>query len=224
MFRRLAASALFAGLGAGAFATLLQLWFAVPLLMEGELYETGVRTHFSATGGESDAGAPNIWEEPVRHLGSFGSNLIAYTGFAFLLVAGFLLAGRAGHEVTARRGLVWGLAGFLAVHLAPAMGLPPELPGTIGAELAGRQAWWALCVGSTALGLALIAFGRGPVWIAVAVAALLLPHVIGAPHTGAWFGVAPPELAAHFATASLGVAAASWALLGTLAGALWARG
>ena len=201
MFRRLAASALFAGLGAGAFATLLQLWFAVPLLMEGELYETGVRTHFSATGGESDAGAPNIWEEPVRHLGSFGSNLIAYTGFAFLLVAG-----------------------FLAVHLAPAMGLPPELPGTIGAELAGRQAWWALCVGSTALGLALIAFGRGPVWIAVAVAALLLPHVIGAPHTGAWFGVAPPELAAHFATASLGVAAASWALLGTLAGALWARG
>ena len=224
MLSRLAASALFAGLGAGAFATLLQLWFAVPLLMEGELYETGARTHFTATGGQSDAGVPDIWEEPARHLGSFGTNLIAWTGFALLLIAGFVLARRWGHEVTARLGLVWGLAGFLAVHLAPAIGLPPELPGTIGAELGARQAWWTLAVGASALGLGLLAFGPGPAWIALGALSLLLPHVIGAPHTGAYFGVAPPELAAHFATASLGVAAASWALLGALAGALWSRG
>ena len=42
----------------------------------------------------------------------------------------------------ARNGLLWGLAGFLAVNLAPAAGLSPELPGMPAGDLLARQVWW----------------------------------------------------------------------------------
>ncbi len=48
MVQRLFAGGLFAGLSAGALAALLQLVFVVPLIHQGELYETGVLTHFAA--------------------------------------------------------------------------------------------------------------------------------------------------------------------------------
>ncbi len=49
-------------------------------------------------------------------------------------------------------GALWGAAGWLAVHLLPAIGLPPELPGFPAADLGDRQVWWVATVG---------AFGRG---------------------------------------------------------------
>ena len=223
MTRHLLTSALFAGLAAGLVATLLQLVFVVPLLLEGELYETGVRLHFSATGAQSQAGAPTVLAELGRHIGTVGINLIAYTGFALVLLAGFAVAERAGHAVTARRGAVWGLAGFVAVQLAPAFGLPPELPGTIGADLGARQVWWAGCVAATLAGIALIAFGRGLVPVGAGTLLIALPHLIGAPGIDTYFGVAPPELASHFVTRALGVAAVTWVVLGAMAGGLWSR-
>jgi predicted cobalt transporter CbtA len=90
------------------------------------------------------------------------------------------------------------------------------------ADLAARQAWWALTVAATALGLALLAFGRGP-QAALGAALILLPHALGAPQAGGHEGAVPPGLAAGFATRSLGVAALSWAILGAAAGAWAAR-
>jgi predicted cobalt transporter CbtA len=52
---------------------------------------------------------------------------------------------------------------------------------------------------------------------------VLAPHVIGAPHLDTYFGVAAPELAAEFATRSLGFAAMGWVVLGTIAGAMLGR-
>lgn len=226
MTRQIFASALFAGLAAGVLAALLQFAFVVPLLLEGELFETGARVHFAGADGvpQSVAGGVGLSAELGRHLGTLAMNLIAYTGFALVLVAGFALAQRAGHRVTPRSGLVWGLAGFVAVQLAPAAGLPPELPGTTAADLGLRQGWWALCVATTAAGLGLIAFGRGALALAGAVVLILLPHVVGAPHLDTYFGIAPPELSALFATRSLAVAAASWAVLGLVAATFWSRG
>jgi len=91
------------------------------------------------------------------------------------------------------------------------------------ADLPVRQAWWALCVASTALGLAALAFGRLAGVLALGALLILLPHVLGAPQTPSHDGTAPPGLAAALATSSLGVAALSWAILGTLAGALAER-
>lgn len=225
MTKQLLTSGLIAGLAAGLFAALLQFAFVVPLLMEGELYETGVRTHFDAIGGiQSEAGAPAIGADLSRHLGTLAINAVAYIGFALVLVAGFALAERAGHRVNPKQGVIWGLAGFVAVQLAPAFGLPPELPGTIAADLASRQMWWAACVGASAIGLALIAFGKSPLSVVVGIALIAAPHLWGAPRIDTYFGISPPELSAHFVTRSLGVAAASWVALGAVASFLWARG
>ena len=45
--------------------------------------------------------------------------------FALILTACFALSGR---PVTGQTGVLWGLAGFAIVSLAPALGLPPEVP------------------------------------------------------------------------------------------------
>lgn len=224
MLRHLLTSALLAGLAAGLLATALQLAFVVPLIFEGELYETGARLHFSATGSPlSVAGHPDIWAEPSRHIGTFAMNLVTWSGFAFVLVSAFAMAERFGSKVDGRSGATWGLCAFIAIQLAPAAGLPPELPGSVGADLATRQLWWMGTVAATMGGLGLFAFGRGMATAGGAALLIVLPHIIGAPELDTYYGVAPAELAAHFAARSLAVGAASWAILGAVAGAVWSR-
>lgn len=148
---------------------------------------------------------------------------LTYAAYGLFLAAGFGLAGVWGYETTPVRGLLWGLCGFLAFHLAPALGLPPELPGTIAAELRLRQIWWLATVLATAGGLALLASGRGgsATWVLAGVL-LAAPHGIGAPQPDRFWGVAPPELGALFATRALGVALLSWLALGWLTARMWA--
>ena len=224
MFRKILTSAVFAGVATGVVAAILQFWLVTPLLLEGELYESGARVHFATDGStQSEAGAPSLADEPARHLMSAGFNLVAFTGFALLLVTGFALAERRGASITPRGGLVWGLCGFLAVQLAPAVGLPPELPGTVGAEVELRQAWWLATIIASVAGLGLIAFGASALAVLSGFVILALPHLIGAPHLDTYFGVAPPELASLFSTRSLGASALAWTLLGYCAATFWSQ-
>ncbi len=224
MSQKLLTSAVFAGVAAGLIAALLQFTFVIPALLEGELFETGARIHFGADGSpESDRGAPGLGSDWGRHLMTVGFNIVTYVGFGFLLLAAMAFAEVRGlTRITAKQGLVWGLCGFVAIQLAPAFGLPPELPGTPAAEIGPRQAWWLGTILASALGLWVIAFGRGVTALAGAVL-LLAPQLIGAPHLEAYWGVAPPELSAEFATLSLGTAAAGWTALGFLAAWFWTR-
>ncbi len=73
---------------------------------------------------------------------------------------------------------------------------------------------------ATAVGLWLLVFGRGAVAKALGIFALIAPHAVGAPEA-VYGGTAPPELAAHFAAASLGAGAVFWAFLGWSAGSVW---
>ncbi|MDZ4093990.1 MAG: CbtA family protein [Paracoccaceae bacterium] len=146
---------------------------------------------------------------------------LVYVAYGLILVAGFGLAEHFGKTTTARTGLLWGIAGFATFQLAPAMGLAPELPGTIAAELGARQFWWWGTVAATGTALALLAYGRGVAPLAVAALLLAAPHVIGAPQPDAFWGAAPPEVAAAFSARVLGAGLAVWAVLGGLAGKLW---
>lgn len=224
MTKNLLTSAVFAGVAAGLIAALLQFIFVIPALLEGELFETGARIHFGAHGSpESDRGAPGLGGEWGRHLMTVGFNIVTYVGFGFLLLAAMAFAELRGlTTISPRQGLIWGLAGFIAIQLAPAFGLPPELPGTPAAEIAPRQAWWLGTLVATSLGLWVIAFGRGPIALA-GIVLILIPHLIGAPHLDAYWGVSPPELSAEFATLSLGTAAAGWTALGFLCAWFWTR-
>jgi cobalt transporter subunit CbtA len=232
MFRKMLTSALFAGFAAGLIAAALQVLLMVPVLLEAELYETGVKVHFAPAGGAASVAktgqAPQA--EPgvsgpvlARNLGTFLATTATYTGFALLMVAGFALAQRAGIKITARCGILWGLAGFVAFQLAPALGLPAELPGASAAGLGLRQFWWSGTVIATLAGIAAIAFGKGlPVQL-LGVAFIILPHVIGAPHPAEYTGVVPPELATLFAGRSLAIGAATWVILGFFGGYFWQK-
>jgi cobalt transporter subunit CbtA len=242
MTGRILTGALIAGLVAGFLAAILNLWTLTPLILQAEGFEGGhshaegaaAHSHADATTHSHDDGTAHTHgseaaSEPgqtaalSRAMGTVATTLVAYAGFGLLLGAGMALAARAGHQTDAQTGLLWGLGGFAALHLAPAVGLPPELPGLDSAALASRQMWWAFCVAATATGLACLAFGRLAGVIVLGAALILLPHAIGAPQPATHGGTVPPGLAAAFATRSLGVAALSWAVLGTLAGLLAER-
>ncbi len=226
MAKNLLSSAVFAGLIAGLIAALLQFVFVIPLLLEGELYETGARVHFGADGTPvSERGAPGLGGEWGRHMMTVAFNVVTYTGYGLLLAAAMGFAReRTGLLITAKNGLIWGLAGFIAVQLAPAVGLPPELPGTPAAEITPRQIWWICSILATAGGLALIAFGQSLLMHVAGLLIILAPQLIGAPHLDTFWGVSPPELSAEFVTHSLGYAAIGWATLGYFVAFFLARG
>jgi cobalt transporter subunit CbtA len=243
MIHRMVTSALYAGVAAGLFAALLHFAFVQKLILLGEQYETGTLTHFSSGSDPTDADHDHA--DPAQHVDAkahghehgdhaagdapvFSRNaltvlftVVVYSAYGLILVAGFAFAEYFGIRITAREGVLWGIAGFATFQLMPAMGLAPELPGTIGAELYLRQIWWWGTVGASATGLALIGYGRGMLPIGLGAALLCAPHIIGAPEAEQFWGVAPPELAASFAARVLGVGLIVWALLGCLAGYFW---
>ncbi len=221
MLTRIITTALFAGFITGIIAAVLQFALIQQLLLHAELFENGTLTHFGDAGAGTSGNLAWPGFDPQRDLLSILFSAIIYIGYSFLLVAGISLAAEQGHNITPRSGLIWGFAGFIALHLAPAMGLPPELPGAGAADVAARQVWWFGTVAATALGLWLIAFGNSPITWAIAVLALAIPHIIGAPQPNLFTGPVPPELASHFATRAIGVGLICWSILGLLAGYFW---
>jgi len=223
MTRNLFISAICGGIVAGLLASVLQFTLVIPTLLEGEFYETGARVHFSTDGSpQSDRNAPALGGDWARHSMTVAFNIVTYTGYGLLLAAMISFTALKGIKTNARQGLIWGLSGYIAVQLAPAVGLPPELPGTIAAEVGPRQLWWISTIVASATGLGLIAFGRSYLPLA-GVILMAIPHLLGAPHLNTFFGVAPPELAAEFATLSLGTAAAGWVMLGYVVAATLKR-
>lgn len=223
MLKHMLTGALIAGAVAGLMSAALQFAFVIPLLLEGELYETGARVHFGMQSPQSPAGTPALGWDLARHLGTVGFDVIAFVSYGLVITGLMALAAGMGHKVDARKGAVWGLAGFVALMLAPSFGMAPELPGTITAELIPRQIWWASTVLATGLALWLFAFGKG--WGMLLLGGVLLhaPQIIGAPHLDLYYGVAAPELASEFAARSLGVGAIGWVVLGSLAGHFYGK-
>lgn len=162
MFTRIVTSALFAGAAAGLIAALLQLYFVQPVLLHAELYETGALVHFGgdAVSAHQDVGGI----DPLRDGLSILFTMLVYTGYALILIAAMAFAENRGHVVTARSGIIWGIAGFVIVHFAPGFTLAPEVPGVAAADVYERQIWWFATVATAALAVWLIAFGRN--WLA----------------------------------------------------------
>lgn len=218
MFTRVVISALFAGCIAGLAGGLLQLFFVQPVLLHAELYETGQLTHFGSSSSADTHHTDNTFDL-TRDLLSLGFSMAIYVGYGLIITA--LMAFRLDNDdtislriISHRQGMIWGLAGFIAVQFAPSFGLPPEVPGVASTSLEARQIWWLATVLATAFGIWLIAFGRTPIVFALAILLILAPHVIGAPEPQILQGPVPPEIASHFASRALGVGMAAWIILG----------
>jgi cobalt transporter subunit CbtA len=211
--RRLLAAGIGGGLLAALAITLVQLQTTVPLILAAEVIGSG------AAPADGHAGHVHVMAAGLlRHVQTLLANAVIGAGFGLLLVAVLALRNDDGGV---RRGAVWGLCGFLAFALAPALGLPPELPGSVSAPLGDRQLWWLFAATASVGGLWTLAFGGR--WSPAGILLLGLPHLIGAPHAESMEGLVPPGLAAHFVTASLAASAIFWAVLGAAAGAIYAH-
>jgi len=178
LFRRIVLCALLVGALAGLLVTAVQHWQAIPLIAAAEVFEGSAEAadSFAATAhdhdhdpahGDAHAHDAEEWapsDGTERHAWTAIANVMTAIGFGLVLVAGITtwehLRGRP--LASARTGLVWGAAGWICVFGLPTLGLPPELPGSVAAPLADRQAWWLLTAASGGAGLALFAFVRGP--------------------------------------------------------------
>lgn len=218
MFHRFLLAALVAGVVAGLALAGAQAVRALPLIHQAEVYETVAHAAASPAAAHVHAG----WQpaEGFQRLAfTLVADLLVGIGFALLLVAGYGIFGPVGWQ----KGLLWGLGGFAAFTLAPALGLPPELPGTESAALLARQLWWIATAGGTAAGFMVIAFAPRWWWKALGVVLVALPHVVGAPHPEHAHMAAPVELAEHFVTASIFANLVFWLVLGPVAAILFAR-
>lgn len=221
MFQKILTSALFAGFCAGLISVVLQLMFIQPVLLHAELYEGGDLVHFGAEAVSAHPELPGF--DFMRNGLSVLFSAFLYVGYGLVLVACMGLASEHGYQINARTGLIWGLAGFIAMHLAPAFSLPPEVPGAAHVDVTERQVWWWGTATATAIALGLFAFAKNRVIWVVAVVLLLAPHLIGAPVSEEFSGPVPPELAALYASRTLVVGLTAWTLLGLFSGYFWQR-
>src|SRR5262249_31984720 len=106
--------------------------------------------------------------------------------------------------------------------LAPAIGLPPELPGGGAGPLVARQLWWLMTVLSTGAALAFAVFGRRTVYIAIAVVLLAFPHLVGAPAPEGEAAV-PAALVQRFAVVWTVPSLLFWLVLGPATGHFYRR-
>jgi cobalt transporter subunit CbtA len=253
MFRRIFLSAIAAGLIAGVITSFVQEFTTTPIILEAEGYENGTKGEQTAVNESLRPTFVHAVPEAHDHLNAHSvpeahdhlfadeghghsawapadglertfyttlANVLTGIGFALILIAGFALRGE---DVDGRKGVLWGIAGFAAFSLLPALGLPPEVPGSFAAELSARQGWWLFAAVASAAGIWLAVFGRAN-WLKVAgIVVVALPHLVGAPHPEAVGGAAPPELAGHFVAASLVTAAVFWVALGWLSGSFYRR-
>ena len=236
MLKTLILSAAAAGVAAGLFTAVVQHVTTTPIIIEAEKYEGGAHSHApgtpehdhgdaAATASETEAAATEDEEwAPAdgieRTLYTSLATTVIGVGFALILLAAMTLSGV---RVGPRSGLAFGVAGFIAISLAPALGLPPEIPGSGAAELSARQAWWIFAAVATAAGIAGLLLTQNRALQIGGVVLIALPHLVGAPHPEAYASTAPAELASHFAAASLAVTAIFWAVLGYASGAFYER-
>lgn len=205
-------AAILGGLVGGLVLTAIQSVKVAPLILEAETYEAAAHEHGAQSDGHAHDHASWAPAGGVERLSfTLATNVLSGVAFALLLTAAFALRG----GVDWRQGILWGLAGYAAFNLAPALGLPPELPGMASAELARKQIWWTATAAGTAAGLALIIFMPQPVLRIAGAALIAAPHIIGAPgHDAAAHGAVPAELAAAFVSATLVANLLFWLVIG----------
>jgi len=242
MIVRYLLAALVAGLFSGVLMTAAQEARVVPLILHAEEFEGGDEEAPAADGAEQGASHEHSslsatlaevasYLSPVsvayahdgeeeeggimfgmnRFSGTLIANLVAGAGFGLLLAGVSLVTG---NPITVANGALWGAAGWLAVHMLPAIGLPPELPGFPAADLTQRQIWWVLTVLLSAAGLYLLFLKPGIVAKIVGIVLIAAPQVYGAPQPGDISSNVPAVLGAEFAVAALATTLFFWIVLG----------
>ncbi len=221
MIGRVVLAALLAGIAAGLIMGLVTQFKLTPLILEAETFEVAQAGESHTHGTEASGAAASVTDDHGQArgwhqtLGTFATTALAGVGFAAALTGlSFLL----GVPVTRQNGLIWGLCGFVAVSLAPAAGLPPELPGMPSANVSARQVWWLFTIVCTGAALWLALIRREHLAVAAAVVLAMVPHLVGAPQAVSHETALSAGLVQRFVASSLAANALFWALIGVFLG------
>ncbi len=218
MIGRVLLAALLAGIAAGFFLGIFTETRLVPFILQAETMEAAAPAHSHDDKAPEHNHDINAWapqDGSERMIFTLATSMLAGAGFAAMLAGlSFVLA----IPITRANGIIWGLLGFAAVSLAPAAGLPPELPGMPAADLVDRQIWWVSTIACTGAALWL-ATQRREIWaITLGFALAMLPHFIGAPIANAHQSDIDGWLIQHFVANSLAINAMFWVLIGVFLG------
>ncbi len=188
LLRGIIYSSLLIGLLVGLLLTGMQSVVVNPIIFASEAFETEEVASVAAPHAHDhgahehndEAWAPADGAERLFYTAL--SNVIASIGFAAVLLALMSQTQLQGWTSSSLgKGVLWGLAGFIAFFAAPGIGLPPEIPGIEAAPLENRQSWWMLTVGVFIVGIGVLAFAPLK-FKAISLALFALPYIIGAPH------------------------------------------
>lgn len=215
-FKELLIAALWTGLLAGLLLTAVQQIQVIPTLLKAEVYEQNASALSDSH--EHEWQPENGWQRTAY---TAAANISLGLGFALLIGAVMCYKARPDNW---RIGLLWGLAGYLSFFVAPSLGLPPEVPGTLAAKLEDRQSWWLITVLDTGFGLSLLAFAKTRTNQFFGAVLLAAPHLIGAPQPEVHNSAAPAELTQAFITATAIANAVFWLAIGGFMGWFYKKG
>jgi cobalt transporter subunit CbtA len=217
MLRSILLAAIIAGTLTGILFTGIQHLQLIPLILEAEGYEGDDENSHHAeqhehAGTEHDTTGTAL----ERNLFTLLANVLAGISFAMLLAGAIVLSGHAGW----RKGLLWGVAGYLCFFVAPGLGLTPKLPGTRGAPVEYQQVWWLVTVSATTIGISLLVFTQHALLKVLGLMFIVMPHIVGAPLPEQPYSAAPQQLRNSFIIASALANIGFWISLGFLSGYL----
>ncbi len=179
---------------AGLVLSLAQFFLINPIIFQAESFEVAGHDHGSHDH-SAEAWAPADGIERSGYTAV--ANIFAGIGFTAVLLA-IISQCQALHltHLTAVKGLLWGMGGFSVFFIAPAIGVPPEIPGIEAAPIEHRQLWWAATVLLVGLGLLVVAFANWPMK-PIGLVLLALPYSIYIPHaSGPAFAHPDPDAVA----------------------------
>jgi cobalt transporter subunit CbtA len=189
IFRNIMMIAFFTAIVSGVFLGIMQSFSTTPLIYAAEVYEVEEAPATISDAHSSDAthGHDNTEWGPANATERVSYTFIADVFIAFghsLLLTSFMLFiflkfGKP--AISWKSGLIIGLGGYASFYIATVIGLPPEIPGTLAADLHTRQLWWTLTIIATIIGLSTLYFAPKTFKIA-GILFIILPHIIGAPH------------------------------------------
>jgi len=213
-FQRLFFLALVAGVVGGVLASTLNIAINVPTIMQAEVFEHAAEHQTRADEAPHEHGQVSALG---RNFITLTAMVLAFVGYAFLVS---VVAEVSGGLRTWGSGLFWGMGGFLAFNLVPAIGLPPELPGMPAADLSQRQLWWLCCAFCTAGALLLAANARKAAAYFASLVLLAAPFLYGAPTADGIATLVPEELQRHFVLGTLAAGLVAWVAMGVTLGVL----
>lgn len=188
--RNLILSALMVGVISGLCYGLFQQLQINPIIYAAEVYEVAEPVAEHHGNDEAPVAHSHDHSEawsPEEGLQRIVATLVANISIAFALSL-IMISLMALHNQKSNKpklniytGALWGVAAMFSFFVAPALlGLHPEVPGTIAADLENRQYWWIFCAFASSAGIAISYYAKGFLKL-VGLILIALPHLVGAP-------------------------------------------